>query len=90
MRQVAFIVVAVIAGLELSIGHAQEADDSVEADDPDVDFLEYLGSWQDNDEEWLIVSEWEPDESAPDPGDTDGGTPSADGKPEEERVDGDE
>jgi len=26
---------------------------------PDLDFLEYLGSWQENDEEWLAVAEWE-------------------------------
>lgn len=26
---------------------------------PDLDFLAYLGSWQENDEEWLAVSEWE-------------------------------
>jgi hypothetical protein len=24
---------------------------------PDVAFLEYLGSWQDSDEDWLIVAE---------------------------------
>lgn len=29
---------------------------------PDLDFLAYLGSWQENDEEWLAVSEWEGDE----------------------------
>jgi hypothetical protein len=26
---------------------------------PDLDFLAYLGSWQENDEEWLAVAEWE-------------------------------
>jgi hypothetical protein len=26
---------------------------------PELDFLEYLGSWQDTDEEWLLVSEWD-------------------------------
>ena len=26
---------------------------------PDLDFLEYLGSWQESDEEWLAVAEWE-------------------------------
>jgi hypothetical protein len=29
---------------------------------PELDFLEYLGIWQENDEEWLAVSEWEGDE----------------------------
>ena len=28
----------------------------------DLDFLAYLGSWQENDEEWLAVSEWDGDE----------------------------
>ena len=30
-----------------------------EADGPDLDLLEYLGSWQGDDEEWLAVSEWD-------------------------------
>lgn len=30
-----------------------------ESEAPDVEFLEYLGSWQETDEEWLIVAEWE-------------------------------
>lgn len=30
-----------------------------ESQAPELDFLEYLGSWQDTDEEWLIVAEWE-------------------------------
>jgi hypothetical protein len=25
----------------------------------DAEFLEYLGSWQDTDEDWIAVSEWE-------------------------------
>ena len=28
----------------------------------DLDFLAYLGSWQENDQEWLAVSEWDGDE----------------------------
>jgi len=27
--------------------------------DPDLSFLEYLGSWQESDDEWLIVAELE-------------------------------
>ena len=27
----------------------------------DLDILAYLGSWQENDEEWLAVSEWDGD-----------------------------
>ena len=30
-----------------------------EEETPDLDFLEYLGSWQESDEEWLAVAEWE-------------------------------
>jgi len=34
---------------------------SVKADDdaPELDFLAYLGSWQESDAEWLAVAEWE-------------------------------
>jgi hypothetical protein len=28
---------------------------------PDLEFLEYLGSWQADDDEWLAVREWERD-----------------------------
>ena len=46
---------AAMAGLmATSVRGAEEA--------PDLDFLAYLGSWQENDEEWLAVSEWEDDE----------------------------
>jgi hypothetical protein len=31
---------------------------------PDLAFLEYLGSWQGNDDEWLAIKEWDQD-SAP-------------------------
>ena len=30
-----------------------------EPEGPDLDLLEYLGSWQGDDEEWLAVSEWD-------------------------------
>ena len=33
---------------------AKAADDA-----PDLDFLAYLGSWQESDAEWLAVAEWE-------------------------------
>lgn len=33
--------------------------DADEPDGPDLDLLEYLGSWQGDDEEWLAVSEWD-------------------------------
>lgn len=47
--------------------------DEKEQEIPDLEFLEYLGSWQESDEEWLIVSEWEEDR-----------VPRADGRPEAE------
>jgi hypothetical protein len=54
------------------MGLAAKAADEVE--DPGLDFLEYLGSWQAEDEEWVIAAEWEnPAETKPD------------GKPEPER-----
>jgi hypothetical protein len=39
------------------IGLAAEAE--AQEDEPDLSFLEYLGSWQESDEEWLIVAEME-------------------------------
>jgi hypothetical protein len=29
---------------------------------PDLDFLEYLGSWQDDDDAWLAIEEWNKDD----------------------------
>ena len=31
-----------------------------ETTEPELGFLEYLGSWQEDDEEWQIISDWEP------------------------------
>jgi hypothetical protein len=28
---------------------------------PDLEFLEYLGSWQAADDEWLVIHEWDKD-----------------------------
>jgi hypothetical protein len=28
---------------------------------PDLEFLEYLGSWQGDDDEWLAIKEWDQD-----------------------------
>ena len=36
-----------------------------EPDAPDLALLEYLGSWQGDDEEWLAVSEWDAKSDAP-------------------------
>ncbi len=28
---------------------------------PDLDFLEYLGAWAEEDDEWLAIEEWQKD-----------------------------
>jgi hypothetical protein len=40
---------------------AQPALAQEEAEAPDLDFLEYLGSWQAEDDEWFEIAEWEKD-----------------------------
>jgi hypothetical protein len=40
---------------------AQEAD---QGPGPDLDFLEYLGAWAEEDDEWLAIEEWEKDNGA--------------------------
>lgn len=53
---------------------------------PDLDFLEYLGAWQENDEEWLVSQQWQKNGAG-----RKRGAESADGKkPDEARNDGDE
>ena len=47
--------ITAIAGLAATGAKAAE-------ETPDLDFLAYLGSWQENDEEWLAVSEWDGDD----------------------------
>ena len=31
---------------------------------PDLDFLEYLGAWAEEDDEWLAIEEWQKDNAA--------------------------
>jgi hypothetical protein len=31
---------------------------------PDLDFLEYLGAWAEEDDEWLAIEEWRKDNEA--------------------------
>jgi hypothetical protein len=46
--------VLAFGGVWLAPGaHAQAAEPV-----PDLDFLEYLGSWQEEDDEWLVLEEW--------------------------------
>ena len=48
---------------------------AAQEDEPDLSFLEYLGSWQESDEEWLVVAGMEEE-----PGEH--GEPSAKGSDE--------
>jgi hypothetical protein len=53
---------------------------------PDLDFLEYLGAWQENDEEWLVSEQWQKDAAG-----RKRAADKADGKkPGQARNDGDE
>jgi len=44
-----------VAAMSVIVSPGAKAED----DAPDLDFLAYLGSWQEGDEEWLAVAEWE-------------------------------
>jgi hypothetical protein len=50
----------------LASGRAQEAEQPQpeEPAAPDLDFLEYLGAWADEDDEWLAIEEWRKDNAA--------------------------
>jgi len=54
MRVVRSIVHVALAGIAVS-----SAVNGEETEDPEVDFLEYLGSWQESDEEWVVIAEIE-------------------------------
>ena len=45
----------------LTAAHAQEAE---LPPPPDLEFLEYLGAWAEEDDEWLAIEEWQKDEAA--------------------------
>lgn len=47
--------VAVACGLFISAGVTVAEDDEM----PGMDFLEYLGSWEESDEDWLILKDTE-------------------------------
>jgi hypothetical protein len=73
MRRVAATLFAV-SGLWFARGaHAQDARPAPTpakpppvAATPDLDFLEYLGAWQENDEEWLVSEQWQKDRAGAD------------------------
>jgi hypothetical protein len=50
MRRAALLLIMVLPG---AVGAQEE--------EPELSFLEYLGSWEDGDEEWFIVAELEED-----------------------------
>jgi hypothetical protein len=46
----------------LAGAHAQETErEREEGPAPDLDFLEYLGTWAEEDDEWLALETWEKD-----------------------------
>ena len=48
---------------QVALTGAARAEDEL----PDVELLEYLGSWAETDEEWVAVAEWDgkPEDTAP-------------------------
>lgn len=52
---------------------------------PDLAFLEYLGSWQGGDDEWLAIKEWDQDGT---PKGAAGKPPDPDAKPKEPAAQG--
>ena len=44
-------------------GRTQEAE---QPPAPDLDFLEYLGAWAAEDDEWLAIEQWQKDNGTPD------------------------
>jgi len=47
----------------LTSAQAQQAEPE-EPPAPDLDFLEYLGAWAEEDDEWLAIEEWQKDQAA--------------------------
>ena len=64
---------AVVWGLMICGGVSQADDEEA----PDLDFLEYLGSWEETDETWLILSADMEDTEASDNKDKDDGNDPA-------------
>lgn len=48
----------------LTGARAQEAAPEPAEPGPDLDFLEYLGAWAEEDDEWLAIEEWRKDNAA--------------------------
>jgi hypothetical protein len=58
-----------VLGGWLTSVQAQEAEPEPR---PELDFLEYLGAWAGDDDEWLAIEEWEKDADAKPEEDTQG------------------
>jgi hypothetical protein len=67
----------------LTGAHAQQAEPA-EPPGPDLDFLEYLGAWAEEDDEWLAIEEWEKDQAAEPDEDTQGSETEKDDDDESE------
>lgn len=77
MRRIASALLAA-GGLWLARGAQAQQPAAPPADAaPDLEFLEYLGSWQADDDEWLAIREWEKDN--PPAGEADGADEKDDG-----------
>ena len=61
---------------------AQAQSKDAAAEPPGLDFLEYLGSWQADDDEWYEIAEWDKDNPERDAAGDEAGTPRRDGKSE--------
>ena len=62
MRRIASALLVAAGGLSLARGAQAQPSAPPPADSaPDLEFLEYLGSWQADDDEWLAIREWEKD-----------------------------
>ena len=48
----------------LAVVRAQQVEPERREPTPDLDFLEYLGAWAEDDDEWLAIEEWRKDNAA--------------------------
>jgi hypothetical protein len=60
MRKTVTAVLALACSWPAAIRAQERAPQPPEAS-PDLDFLEYLGAWAEEDDEWLAIEEWRKD-----------------------------
>jgi hypothetical protein len=63
MRVLRSVLLALALG-SLTAARAQEVERERQDAAPDLDFLEYLGAWAEDDDEWLAIEEWRKDNAA--------------------------